>query len=79
MQASKSKELVPLICQKILKWLGLVIRMNQTRVAMRIFERRPEGRRKMGRTKLRLSPFAYLASCCVRHFRLTPTTYLFNK
>jgi hypothetical protein len=53
MQAVRSRKQAA--CQKILIWLMHVIIMNQPRMAKRITritERKPEGRRKMGRTKM---------------------------
>ena len=36
-----------------LRWLGHLARMNDENVAIRVFERNPEGRRRRGRPKLR--------------------------
>jgi hypothetical protein len=45
--------LVADINRKWLEWLGHVIRMGERRVDKKIFESKPEGRRKVGRPRLR--------------------------
>jgi hypothetical protein len=49
----KAPDLVADINRKRLEWLGHVIRMDQRRVVKKIFDSEPEGRRKVGRPRLR--------------------------
>jgi hypothetical protein len=49
----KAPELVADINRKQLKWLGHVTRMDQRRVVKKIFDSKPEGRRKVARPRLR--------------------------
>jgi transcription termination factor 2 len=49
----KSQDIVTVIKIRRLKWLGHVIRMNETRSVKKIFERKLEGRRGKGRPRLR--------------------------
>jgi hypothetical protein len=49
----KAPDLVADIKIKRLEWLGHVTRMDQRRVVKKIFDSKPEGRRKVGRQRLR--------------------------
>jgi hypothetical protein len=49
----KAPDLVADIKSKQLEWLGHVIRMDQRRVVKKIFDSKPERRRKVGRLRLR--------------------------
>jgi hypothetical protein len=49
----KARDLVVDIKRKRLEWLGHVIRMDQRRVVKKIFDSKPEGRRKVDRPRLR--------------------------
>jgi hypothetical protein len=49
----KAPDLVVDINRKRLEWLGHVIRTDQRRVVKKIFDSKPEGRRKVGRPRLR--------------------------
>jgi hypothetical protein len=49
----KALDLVADINRKQLEWLGHVTRMDQRKVVKKIFESKPEGRRKVGRPRFR--------------------------
>jgi hypothetical protein len=49
----KTPDLVVDINMKRMEWLGHVIRMDQRRGVKQIFDSKPEGRRKVGRPRLR--------------------------
>jgi hypothetical protein len=49
----KSQDIVTVIKIRRLKWLGHVIRMNETRSVKKILEGKSEGRRGRGRPRLR--------------------------
>jgi hypothetical protein len=50
---SKSQDIVTAIKIRRLEWLGHVIRMNEARIEIKIFEEKLEGRRGRGRPRLR--------------------------
>jgi hypothetical protein len=49
----KSQDIVSVIKVRILEWLGLIIRMNETGTVEKISEEKLEGRRGRGRPRLR--------------------------
>jgi hypothetical protein len=49
----KAPDIVNVIKIRILKWLGHVVRMNETRSVKKILEGKLEGRRGRGRPRLR--------------------------
>jgi hypothetical protein len=49
----KSQDIVSVIKVRILEWLGLIIRMNETGTVKKISEEKLEGRRGRGRPRLR--------------------------
>jgi hypothetical protein len=52
-EPDKAPDLGVDIYRKRLEWLGHVTRMDQRRVVKKIYDSKPEGRRKVGRPKLR--------------------------
>jgi hypothetical protein len=52
-QLYKAPDLVVDIKMKRLEWLGHVIRMDQRRFVKKVFDSKPEGRRKVDRPRLR--------------------------
>jgi hypothetical protein len=49
----KSPDIISVIKLRILEWLGHVMRMNETRVARKILDHKPGGKRRRGRPRLR--------------------------
>jgi hypothetical protein len=49
----KDLDILTDIKNKRLKWVGHVVRMDQGRVVEIVFESKPEGRRRMARSRLR--------------------------
>jgi hypothetical protein len=49
----KTPDIVSIIKIQRLEWLGHMVRMNETRSVKKIFERKLEGRRGRGRSRLR--------------------------
>jgi hypothetical protein len=49
----KSPDIISVIKLQRLEWLGHVMRMNETRVARKILDDKPGGKRRRGRPKLR--------------------------
>jgi hypothetical protein len=49
----KSPDIISVIKLRRLEWLGHVVRMNETRVARKILDDKPGGKRRRGRPRLR--------------------------